>query len=161
MVTGVLSGKGKIWWIVALVVLCLVPLCCLGSMFTCYQLSFFFGLLATSNDFPLGFGGLYQLHHAVFYGVGAYATAIVITKSGLSPWLAFIIGPIISAALGLVMGFICADSQSFISDASNLLDLFVWAVVFGGIPLPVVMTASMASLCRISSPLTKEHIILP
>ena len=29
------------------------------------------GLLSTSLNFVLGFGGIYQFHHAVFYGVGA------------------------------------------------------------------------------------------
>jgi branched-chain amino acid transport system permease protein len=40
------------------------------------------GLLSTSLNFALGFGGIYQLHHAVFYGVGAYATAVMIAKLG-------------------------------------------------------------------------------
>ena len=29
------------------------------------------GLLATSLNMVLGFGGMYQFHHAVFYGFGA------------------------------------------------------------------------------------------
>lgn len=131
MVTGFFSGKGKIWWIVALVVLCLVPL--VLPRFYVYMLSIIllFGLLATSNDFPLGFGGLYQLHHAVFYGVGAYATAIVITKSGLSPWLAFLIGPITSAVLGLIMGLICVRlSKLYFGMLQISLGSLVWAVVF-------------------------------
>jgi len=131
MVTGFFSGKGKIWWIVALVVLCIVPL--VLPRFYVYMLSIIllFGLLATSNDFPLGFGGLYQLHHAVFYGVGAYATAIVITKSGLSPWLAFLIGPIISAVLGLIMGLICVRlSKLYFGMLQISLGSLVWAVVF-------------------------------
>src|SRR5512136_1228188 len=103
MATGNLNGKGRIWWIVALVVLCLVPL--VLPRFYVYLLSIIllYGLFAMSNNFPLGFGGIYQLHHAVFYGVGAYGTALVITKSGLSPWLAFIVGPLVAAALSLIM----------------------------------------------------------
>jgi branched-chain amino acid transport system permease protein len=131
MATGIVSGKGRIWWIAALVVLCLVPF--VLPRFYVYMLSIIllFGLLATSNDFPLGFGGLYQLHHAVFYGVGAYATAIVITKSGLSPWLAFLIGPIISAVLSLVMGLICIRlNKLYFGMLQISLGSLVWAVVF-------------------------------
>lgn len=101
MATGILNIKGRIWWIVALVVLCLVPF--VLPRFYVYLLSIIllFGLFAMSNNFPLGFGGIYQLHHAVFYGVGAYGTALVITKSGLSSWIAFIVGPLIARRTAL------------------------------------------------------------
>jgi len=131
MATGVLSGKGRIWWIVALVVLCLVPL--VLPRFYVYLLSIIllYGLFAMSNNFPLGFGGIYQLHHAVFYGVGAYGTALVITKSGLSPWLAFIIGPLVAAALSLIMGIICIRlSKLYFGMLQISLGSLVWAVVY-------------------------------
>ena len=88
MATVILSGKAKVWWIAAFVALCLVPI--VLPRFYVYLLStiLLYGLFAMSNNLPLGFGGIYQLHHAVFYGAGAYGTALVITKSGLSPWLA-------------------------------------------------------------------------
>ncbi|NMC93884.1 MAG: branched-chain amino acid ABC transporter permease, partial [Syntrophorhabdus sp.] len=90
-----------------------------------------FGLFAMSNNFPLGFGGIYQLHHAVFYGVGAYGTALVITKSGLSPWIAFIVGPLIAAFLGLVMGIICIRlSKLYFGMLQISLGSLVWAVVY-------------------------------
>jgi branched-chain amino acid transport system permease protein len=131
MATGVLSGKGRIWWIVALVVLCLVPL--VLPRFYVYLLSIIllYGLLAMSNNFPLGFGGIYQLHHAVFYGIGAYGTALVITKSGLSPWLAFLIGPLVATALSLVMGLICIRlSKLYFGMLQISLGSLVWAIVY-------------------------------
>lgn len=131
MATGILNIKGRIWWIVALVVLCLVPF--VLPRFYVYLLSIIllFGLFAMSNNFPLGFGGIYQLHHAVFYGVGAYGTALVITKSGLSPWIAFIVGPLIAAFLGLVMGIICIRlSKLYFGMLQISLGSLVWAVVY-------------------------------
>jgi branched-chain amino acid transport system permease protein len=131
MATGILNGKGRIWWIVAIVVLCLVPL--VLPRFYVYLLSIIllYGLFAMSNNFPLGFGGIYQLHHAVFYGVGAYGTALVITKSGLSPWLAFIVGPLVAAALSLVMGLICIRlSKLYFGMLQISLGSLVWAVVY-------------------------------
>lgn len=131
MGTGIISGKGRIWWIVALVVLCLVPLAL--PRFYVYLLSviLLYGLLAMSNNLPLGFGGIYQLHHAVFYGVGAYGTALVITKSGLSPWLAFIVGPLVAAFLSLIMGIICIRlSKLYFGMLQISLGSLVWAVVY-------------------------------
>lgn len=45
-------------------------------------------LLALSANQMVGLSGLLSLAQAVFYGVGAYVTAITITKFGLSFWLA-------------------------------------------------------------------------
>ncbi len=131
MATGMLSRKGRVWWIVALVVLCLVPL--VLPRFYVYLLSIIllYGLFAMSNNFPLGFGGIYQLHHAVFYGVGAYGTALVITKSGLSPWLAFLVGPLVAAVLSLIMGLICIRlSKLYFGMLQISLGSLVWAIIY-------------------------------
>jgi branched-chain amino acid transport system permease protein len=89
------------------------------------------GLLATSLNFALGYGGIYQLHHGVFYGTGAYATAVMITKLGYSPWLAYIVGPLVSAALSLVMGIICIRlSKLYFGMLQISLGSLVWAIVY-------------------------------
>jgi len=40
-------------------------------------------LLATSLNLAIGYTGLYQFGHAVFYGIGAYGTALTLTRSGV------------------------------------------------------------------------------
>lgn len=131
MATGMVSGKGRVWLIVALVVLFLAPF--VLPRFYVYLMSiiFLYGLLAMSNNLPLGFGGIYQMHHAVFYGVGAYGTALVITKSGLSPWLGLIAGPLVAAVLSLIMGLICIRlSKLYFGMLQISLGSLVWAVVY-------------------------------
>jgi len=89
------------------------------------------GLLSTSLNFALGFGGIYQLHHAVFYGAGAYGTAVMIAKLGYNPWLAFIAGPLVSAALSLVIGIICVRlSKLYFGMLQISLGSLVWAIVY-------------------------------
>lgn len=90
-----------------------------------------YGLCATSNNLALGFGGIYQMHHAVFYGVGAYAAALMMMKTGLSPWLGFIAGPLVAALLGLVMGLICVRlSKLYFGMLQISLGSLVWAIIF-------------------------------
>jgi branched-chain amino acid transport system permease protein len=90
-----------------------------------------YGLLATSLNLVLGFGGIYQFHHAVFYGVGAYGAALVMVKTGLSPWLGFVVGPLVSAALGLLMGVICIRlSKLYFGMLQISLGSLVWAIVY-------------------------------
>ena len=79
---------------VALIVLFLLPLFFPRYYVYLFSLIFVMGLLATSLNLVLGFGGLYQFNHAVFYGVGAYAFALFIDKSALPSWLGYLAAPI-------------------------------------------------------------------
>src|SRR5512145_1467664 len=65
------------------------------------------GLLATSLNLAIGYGGIYQFHHTVFYGVGAYGTALMLTRAGAPAPVAMIAGPLAAAVLSLVMGVVC------------------------------------------------------
>ena len=117
-----------------------------------------YGLAATSLNLALGFGGLYQFHHAVFYGVGAYGAALLMMKTGLSPWLGFVVGPLVAALLGLVMGLICIRlSKLYFGMLQVSLGSLVWAIVYRwysftggddgihGIPVPdLISTGSNA-----------------
>jgi len=89
------------------------------------------GLLSTSLNFALGFGGIYQLHHAVFYGAGAYTAAVMIAKLGYNPWLAFIAGPLVAAGLSLIIGIICVRlSKLYFGMLQISLGSLVWAIVY-------------------------------
>jgi ABC-type branched-subunit amino acid transport system permease subunit/ABC-type branched-subunit amino acid transport system ATPase component len=59
-----------------------------------------YSILATSFNLLIGYAGLFALSHAVFFGVGAYTTAILATKLGIVfPW-PLLAGIAITAALG-------------------------------------------------------------
>ncbi len=89
------------------------------------------GLLATSLNLVLGFGGMYQFHHAVFYGIGAYTLALFVTRTGLPVWIGFVAAPIVSAFLGLVIGVICIRlSKLYFGMLQISLGSLVWAIVF-------------------------------
>ena len=116
------------------------------------------GLLATSLNMVLGFGGMYQFHHAVFYGVGAYTTALVITKSHLPAWVGFLAAPVVAGLLSLVMGVICVRLTKLYFGMLQLsLGSLVWAIVFRwysltggddgihGIPLPDMISSVTGS----------------
>jgi branched-chain amino acid transport system permease protein len=89
------------------------------------------GLLSTSLNFALGFGGIFQFHHGVFYGAGAYAAAVMIAKLGYNPWLAFVAGPLVAAALSFFIGIICVRlSKLYYGMLQISLGSLVWAIVF-------------------------------
>lgn len=51
-----------------------------------------------------GFTGQISLGHAAFIGVGAYTSAILITRVGLSFWLAIPVAGLMSAFVGVIIG---------------------------------------------------------
>ncbi|WP_052409602.1 branched-chain amino acid ABC transporter ATP-binding protein/permease [Paraburkholderia oxyphila] len=53
-----------------------------------------------------GIGGMTSFGQAAFVGLGAYATAYLTTQYGVSPWLALIVGVVITALVALVLGLV-------------------------------------------------------
>lgn len=68
--------------------------------------AFLFATLALAWNI-LGMSGSISLGHAAFFGVGAYASALIGLESGLSPWVTIPLSGLISAGLGLVVGVLC------------------------------------------------------
>jgi len=68
---------------------------------------FIYGALGSAWNLIGGYGGQTSLGHAAFFGIGAYAPAILVVKFGLSPWLGLFVGIICSVILSLAIGAIC------------------------------------------------------
>lgn len=116
------------------------------------------GLLATSLNLAIGYGGLYQFHHTVFYGVGAYGTALMLTRAGAPAPVAMIVGPLAAALLSLVMGVICVRlSKLYFGMLQISLGSLVWVTVYRwysftggddgihGVPLPDLIASAKGS----------------
>lgn len=52
----------------------------------------------------LGYAGQISLGHAAFYGIGAYASAIITTKYGFSVWLGFLAAILLSGLVAFLIG---------------------------------------------------------
>ena len=55
-------------------------------------------LLAVGLDFVLGYAGQLNLGQSAFYGIGAYASTLLIIKLGVPFWLAFVLAVFCSPA---------------------------------------------------------------
>jgi branched-chain amino acid transport system permease protein len=63
-----------------------------------------YAILAASWDLLFGFAGLISFGHAAFFGLGAYAAAIVTFQLGVSAWWGPVIGGVAATVLGLLIG---------------------------------------------------------
>lgn len=53
-----------------------------------------------------GYAGQVSIGHASFFGVGAYAAALLSTRWQQSPWIGLLIGVLVSLAAGAVIGYL-------------------------------------------------------
>jgi len=63
-----------------------------------------FAVYATSWNFVGGLIGYVSLGHAAYLGLGAYATGLLVAKSGWNPWLALVAGGVIVGVLAVPIG---------------------------------------------------------
>lgn len=71
------------------------------------------GLAGMAVNLLLGYGGSLPFGHAAFYATGAYATAILLKKTGIPTLLVLVIAPLFAAALGALFGFLIARLYRF------------------------------------------------
>jgi len=67
-------------------------------------LLFFYAYLTTAWNLVGGFAGVLPLGHAVFVGIGAYTSSILTLQYGVSPWIGMLVGGLIAALVGVVIG---------------------------------------------------------
>lgn len=63
------------------------------------------GVLALSLNLVAGFAGIISLGHAAFYGVGAYASAILSTRHGVPVWASMALAVVITGAFGALFAW--------------------------------------------------------
>ena len=71
-----------------------------------------FALLAIGMGLALGIAGQINLAQVAFFGVSAYATAILTTHAGLGFWPAAVLALVASAVIGLLVGIPALRMQS-------------------------------------------------
>jgi branched-chain amino acid transport system permease protein len=67
-------------------------------------LLYLYAYLTTSWNLVGGFAGVLPLGHAAFVGIGAYTSTILYLQYGISPWLGMIVGGVLAAIVGIIIG---------------------------------------------------------
>ena len=70
-----------------------------------------YAILALGLNLVVGYTGLLSVMHAAFYGVGAYATALVMTQLGLNFFTAIAVSVVITAIVSFGIGLILSKFE--------------------------------------------------
>jgi branched-chain amino acid transport system permease protein len=90
----------------------LVPYQLDGYTMQIVDVSLVFAVIAIGQGLVMGIAGQINLAQIALFGVGAYATAIFTTHSGLGFWAAAVLGVLAATLLGLIVGLPALRVQS-------------------------------------------------
>jgi branched-chain amino acid transport system permease protein len=65
-----------------------------------------YAILGMSLNLVVGYTGLLSVTHAAFYGIGAYTTAILLTKTEIGFFTSMIFGMIIASIVSFLIGLV-------------------------------------------------------
>jgi len=89
-----------------------------------------YSILGISLNLVVGYTGLLSVTQAAFYGIGAYATAILLTRfSNVNFFLSIILGIIITAVVSLLIGYVLSRfKESYYALGSFGFNIIVYSI---------------------------------
>lgn len=89
-----------------------------------------YAILALSLNLAVGYAGILSVTHAAFFGIGAYTTAILLTRYDLNFFLAMPIGIALTGLCSLFIGAVLSKFRGdFVALGSVGFNMIVWSVL--------------------------------
>jgi branched-chain amino acid transport system permease protein len=67
------------------------------------------GVVAAAWDLIMGLAGIFTFAQIAFFAVGGYTSAMICGTTGLTPWLGMLIGGLVAAIFGVLVGIPCLN----------------------------------------------------
>jgi branched-chain amino acid transport system permease protein len=140
--------RGLVLLAVLLVLLLAAPAFASDYLLSVLILILYFAFTGQAWNVMMGFAGQLSLGHALYVGIGAYATAALFMHYRIPPWIGLIAAVPIAAACGAVIGFLAFRFRvagayfailtiAFAEFARIGFDHFGWVNASSGLFLPV------------------------
>mgnify|MGYP001389448833 CR=1 FL=1 len=98
--------RGILVGVPVFVVCALLPLAVPSHILSVMISALLMAYMAQCWNIAAGYAGQFSLGHSFFFGIGAYATAILFTKMGISPWIGMFFGAALAAVAGGLIGLL-------------------------------------------------------
>jgi len=90
-----------------------------------------FAIFAASWDLLAGYTGQVNFGHALFFGAGAYTSALISHKLGITPWATVWAGAAVALLFGFASGYLCLRLRgSYLSLATLAFPLIALGLLF-------------------------------
>src|SRR3954453_4967496 len=133
---------------VVLAVLAIAPVFANDYLLTVLILILYFAYTGQAWNILMGFAGQLSLGHALYVGLGAYASAALYVHFGIGPWVGMPVAILISVGCGALIGFLAFRfgvagvyfailTIAFCEFARIGFDHFDWVSASSGLFLPV------------------------
>ncbi|MCP4682100.1 MAG: branched-chain amino acid ABC transporter permease [Desulfobacterales bacterium] len=142
---------GRLWMAIGILLLFgVIPFA--SSPFVLYVLNTMgiYAISAIGLNLLIGYTGQISLGHGAFFGVGAYAGAILATRAGFPFWLAVPAAGLITAAVGMVFGLPSARLKHLYLCIATLAGQFIieyvlvqWEGLTGGAEGIIIPSATL------------------
>lgn len=120
----------KFWLGLFFVFLLLFPFLADAYMLYIANMIGFAVIAATGLNLLTGFTGQISLGHAAFVGIGAYTSAILVTRLGFSFWLSIPFAGLVAAAAGMVIGIPSLRVKGLYLCIATLAAQFIFEFIF-------------------------------
>jgi len=120
------------WAVPLLAALVLFPWVAEPYQTTLFSYGLVMAIAALGFNLLLGYTGLLSFGHSAYFGVGAYAVALIVKYLHVSSLEVFIVGGILaSAAVSALFGFVCVRyTRIFFSILTMALSQVLWSLAF-------------------------------
>ena len=125
-----------------------------------------FGAIAMSLDLLIGYTGLVSFGHAAFYGLGAYATAVVLERGVLSVWACLGAAVLVVGVYALVVSYFATARRGIYFALLTLIfaevvyTFFRYTQTFGGSDgIQGLPDATLVAGVAIDTPLRKYYLV--
>jgi branched-chain amino acid transport system permease protein len=115
-----------------LAILLVLPLGLSGYYLSLATKMLILALFAMSLDLLLGYAGLASLGHAAFFGVAAYAVALLTLRAGMSAWTGLPAGIAVATLTGALYGLLALRARgTYFLMITLALAQVLWGIAFG------------------------------
>lgn len=126
-----------------------------------------FGAIAMSLDLLMGYTGLVSFGHAAFYGLGAYASAVLLERGVLSVWLCLGFAVVVVGLYALVVSYFATARRGIyfalltLVFAEVVYTFFRYTQTFGGSDgIQGLPDAQLWPGVAIDTPVRKYYVVL-
>jgi branched-chain amino acid transport system permease protein len=160
-------------WALALfvAVMLVLPFAVNSYIVSVLVVALFAAYFGQSWNIVTGFAGQLSLGHALYVGIGAYASAALFVHFGLPPWLGMVVGMALAAIVGSLIAalsfrfrvggvYFALLTIAFAEFTRILFDHFAWVGATEGLFLPVANLVSNDPLRLRGSPVMFYYLLL-